>query len=57
MLSRAGLPDSVITEIVGWESSDLCKIYVDIEADEQIGMYFDENGEISANKTTNLSEI
>ena len=57
MLSRAGLPDSAITEIVGWESSDLCKIYVDIEADEQIGMYFDENGEINANKTTNLSDI
>lgn len=57
MLSRAGLPDSVITEIVGWESSDLCKIYVDIEADEQIGMYFNENGEISSDKTASLSDI
>lgn len=57
MLSRAGLPDSAITEIVGWESSDLCKIYVDIEADEQIGMYFDENGEISTKNQKNITEI
>ena len=56
MLSRAGLPDSVITEIVGWESSDLCKVYVDIEADEQIGMYF-EDGEIVAKGATEISNI
>lgn len=56
LLSRAGIPDSVITAIVGWESSDLCKIYVDIEADEQIGMYFDENGEITA-PTGGLSNL
>lgn len=56
LLSRAGLPDSAITEIVGWESSDLCKVYVDIEADEQIGMYF-ENGEIVAKGATEISNI
>lgn len=57
MLSRAGLPDSAITEIVGWESSDLCKVYVDIEADEQIGMYFDDNGDFSVGKPTSLSDL
>lgn len=57
MLSRAGLPDSAITEIVGWESSDLCKVYVDIEADEQIGMYFDDSGEISVGGGKSLAEI
>lgn len=46
-LVRAGIPDSVITQIVGWESADMCKVYTDIDADEQIGMYF-ANGEISA---------
>lgn len=56
LLARSGIPDSVITAIVGWESSDLCKIYVDIEADEQIGMYFDENGEITA-PTGGLSNL
>lgn len=49
-LVRAGLPDSVIAQIVGWESVDMCKIYTDIEADEQISMYFDGNGEISTAK-------
>lgn len=45
-LVRAGLPDSVIAQIVGWESSDMCKIYTDIEAEEQIGLYF-KGGEIN----------
>lgn len=45
-LVRSGIPDNVITQIVGWESADMCKIYTDIEADEQIGMYFS-NGDIS----------
>lgn len=45
-LARAGIPDNVITQIVGWESADMCKIYTDIDADEQIGMYF-KNGDIS----------
>lgn len=46
-LVRAGIPDNVITQIVGWESADMCKIYTDIDADEQIGMYF-KNGDIAA---------
>lgn len=45
-LVRAGIPDSVITQIVGWESADMCKVYTDIDADEQIGMYFS-GGEIN----------
>lgn len=45
-LARAGIPDNVITQIVGWESADMCKIYTDIDADEQIGMYFSD-GDIS----------
>lgn len=56
MLARAGLPDSVITEIVGWESSDLCKVYVDIEADEQIGMYF-KDGDITSVQPKSLTDI
>ncbi len=45
-LARAGIPDSVIQSIVAWESSDMVRLYTDIDADEQIGMYFS-NGEIS----------
>lgn len=55
-LVRAGIPDNVITQIVGWESADMCKIYTDIDADEQIGMYF-QDGEIVSGNKKGLSEI
>lgn len=45
-LAKAGIPDGVIQSIVAWESSDMVRIYKDIDADEEIGMYF-KNGEIS----------
>lgn len=49
-LVRSGIPDNVITQIVGWESADMCKIYTDIEADEQIGMYFQDGDIVIPNK-------
>jgi integrase len=55
-LVRAGIPDNVITQIVGWESADMCKIYTDIDADEQIGMYF-QDGEIVSGGKKGLSDI
>ena len=55
-LVRAGIPDSVITQIVGWESADMCKVYTDIDADEQIGMYF-KNGEINVPDKRGISDI
>ena len=55
-LSRAGIPDNVITQIVGWESADMCKLYTDIEADEQIGMYF-KNGDIYVPETKGLKDV
>lgn len=39
-LVRAGLPDSVITEIVGWESPEMVKVYNDLGAEEQISAWF-----------------
>ena len=48
-LVRAGIPDGVIAEIVGWTSTDLVKVYTDIDADEQIGAFF-KNGEIHVEK-------
>ena len=44
-LIRAGIPDSVIVDIVGWSSSEMLKIYNDNPKDDQIGMYF-KDGEI-----------
>ncbi len=55
-LVRAGIPDSVITQIVGWESADMCKIYTDIDADEQIGMYF-KDGEINVPEKRSISDV
>ena len=55
-LVRSGIPDNVITQIVGWESADICKIYTDIDADEQIGMYF-KNGDISVPEKHGISDL
>lgn len=44
-LAKAGIPDSVIQSIVAWDSSDMVRVYKDIDADEEIGMYF-KDGEI-----------
>lgn len=43
-LVRAGLPDGVIQDIIGWSSADMLRLYTDISVDEQLGKYFDENG-------------
>jgi integrase len=55
-LARLGLPDSVIQEIIGWESADMVKIYKDISTDEQLEKYFDENG-IKEVKETSLADL
>lgn len=55
-LVRAGLPDGVIQDIIGWSSADMLRIYTDIPVDEQLGKYFDENG-IKGSQETNISEL
>lgn len=55
-LARAGIPDAVIQSIVAWESSDMVRLYTDIDVDEQIGMYFTEEG-IVVPEQKNLDEI
>lgn len=55
-LSRAGIPDSVIQRIVSWESSDMVRLYKDIDAEEEIGMYF-KDGEIVSGETKRIDEI
>jgi len=55
-LSRLNIPDGVIQEIVGWESAEMVKIYKDINVDEQIGKYFDENG-VKQVETGRLSDL
>ena len=56
-LAKAGIPDSAITQIVGWESTDMCKLYTDIDAEDQIGMYFNENGDIDTSNKKSLGNL
>lgn len=55
-LSRSGLPDGVITKIVGWDDPSMCQVYNDREIDEELGQYFDENG-IKAQPSADLSTL
>ena len=55
-LARAGIPDSVIQTIVNWESADMVRIYKDIDADEEIGMYF-RDGDIAAPQQKSLGDL
>ena len=56
-LSKLGLPDNVIQEIVGWESSDMVKVYKDISAEEQISQFFDENGNIKTDAQKSIADL
>lgn len=55
-LSKAGIPDGVIQAIVAWESSDMVQLYKDINAEDQIAMYF-KDGDISAPKSKGLTDL
>jgi integrase len=43
-LSSAGVPASVIQEIVGWSSLEMVNLYNDETVDDKLGKYFDANG-------------
>ena len=55
-LHEAGIPDSVIKEIIGWDSLEMVSIYVDSSADDEIGKYFDEDG-IKKVEATRLDQL
>lgn len=52
-LSRMGIPDSVIAEIISWESVDMVNVYKDISVEENLQQYFGDN----KRNTTNLSDL
>lgn len=41
---RAGIPDTVIQQYIGWADISMVPVYVDMQADEQLSMYFNEDG-------------
>lgn len=55
-LQRSGVPDGVIQDIQGWASAEMLNVYSDLETDEQLGKYFDENG-VKVVEQTKLSDI
>lgn len=55
-LVKAGIPDAVIQNIISWESRDMIKVYTDIDVDEQLSMYFNEEGIVIPEKK-NLSDL
>lgn len=55
-LVRAGLPDGVIQEIIGWSSADMVKVYTDIESEERIAMWF-KDGEINTENRGGFNNI
>ena len=56
LIAKAGIPDGVIQSIVAWEASDMVQLYKDIDADEQIGMYF-KDGDIVAPEQKGLGDL
>ncbi len=55
-LAKAGIPDGVIQSIVSWESGDMVRVYKDIDADEEIGMYF-KDGDIVVHDKKSFEDI
>ena len=55
-LSESNLPDSVIQDIVGWESADMVHLYNDQTAEAQFEKYFGADG-IKQVKQSSLQEL
>jgi len=55
-LARAGIPDNIVVQIIGWSSSAMFDIYNDNSKDSQIAQFF-RNGEISVPRRKRFEEI
>lgn len=55
-LHEFGIPDNIIQDMIGWESADMLKIYIDTEAEKQFEKYFGANG-IKKNRKVALEEL
>lgn len=53
---RAGIPDTVIQQYIGWADISMVPVYSDMQADEQLSMYFNGNG-ISHPSVKNFADI
>lgn len=55
-LIKAGIPDSVVVDIIGWSSSEMLKIYDDSSKDEKLAMFF-KDGDICVPNKAQLSDL
>lgn len=53
---RAGIPDTVIQQYIGWSDISMVPVYSDMQADEQLSMYFNKDG-IVIPQAKDLSDI
>jgi len=53
---RAGIPDSVIQQYIGWADISMVGVYSDLQADEQLSMYFTKDG-ITAPEQKSLADL
>ena len=43
-LLEQGLPEAVVTQVIGWANSTMVEIYDDRDKDDMLGEYFNEDG-------------
>lgn len=55
-LHEFGIPDNIIQDMIGWESADMLKIYIDTEAEKQFEKYFGADG-IKQTRASTLDEL
>lgn len=55
-LAKAGIPDGVIQNIVAWSSGDMVQLYKDIDAEDEISMYF-KDGDIVNRENKSISDL
>lgn len=55
-LVKAGIPDNVVVDIVGWSTADMLRLYDDSPKDEKLSMFF-KDGEINVPDRAGLTGI
>lgn len=56
MLAKAGIPDNVVVQILGWATAEMFNVYNDNSKDDQLSQYF-KNGDISVQKPGEFGDI
>ena len=49
-LIRAGVPNTAVQQFIGWADVSMVSVYTDIDADEHLSMFFNEDGIVAQEK-------